>query len=97
MEEELGVTLAGEPWPLAQVKQSGGKWVEAFALEQDVDARAVVSAEFEMEWPPRSKRMQRFPEIERAEWFALDHARQMMLPSQAPLLDALEMALAERQ
>ncbi len=95
VEEELGVRLLGEPWPLAQVRQSGGKWVDAFALEQDVDTRGIVSAEFEMEWPLRSGRYARFPEIDRAEWFELDHARQMMLPSQAPLLDALEGALGK--
>jgi predicted NUDIX family NTP pyrophosphohydrolase len=93
VEEELGVTLTGEPWPLVQIRQSGGKLVDAFALEQDVDTAAIVSAEFELEWPPRSGRTQRFPEMERADWFALDHARQMILPSQAPLLDALEAAL----
>jgi predicted NUDIX family NTP pyrophosphohydrolase len=97
VEEELGIRLAGEPWPLAQVRQAGGKLVDAFALEQDVDTNGIVSAEFEMEWPLRSGRHARFPEIERAEWFELDHARQMMLPSQAPLLDALEGALASQE
>ncbi|WP_404711043.1 NUDIX domain-containing protein [Sphingomonas sp. MMS24-J13] len=91
--EELGVHLRADPWPLAQVRQSGGKWVEAFALEQDVDCAAVKSIEFEMEWPLRSGRYQSFPEIDRAEWFDIDHARQMILPSQAPLLDALVAAL----
>jgi predicted NUDIX family NTP pyrophosphohydrolase len=91
--EELGVELDGEPWPLASVRQSGGKLVEAFAIEQDFDTSQVVSTEFEVEWPPRSGRYQSFPEIDRAEWFDLDHARQMVLPSQAPLLDALAAAL----
>jgi len=93
VEEELGIQLAAEPWPLAQVRQAAGKLVDAFALEQDVDCGRIVSAEFEMEWPLRSGRFQSFPEIERAEWFEIDHARQMMLPSQAPLLDALVAAL----
>jgi predicted NUDIX family NTP pyrophosphohydrolase len=94
VEEELGVQLQGDPWPLTQVRQSGGKWVEAFAIEQDVDCAAVTSIEFEMEWPLRSGRYRSFPEIDRAEWFDIDHARQMILPSQAPLLDALVTALA---
>jgi predicted NUDIX family NTP pyrophosphohydrolase len=93
VEEELGVTLIGEPWPLAQVRQSGGKQVEAFALEQDVDTTGVVSVEFEMEWPLRSGRRQSFPEIARAEWFDIALARKMMLASQVPLLDALAGAL----
>lgn len=96
VEEELGVRLLDKPWPLAQVRQSGGKWVDAFALEQDVDCAGIVSAAFEMEWPLRSGRYQSFPEIDRAEWFDLAHARQMMLPSQLPLLDALELALIAR-
>jgi predicted NUDIX family NTP pyrophosphohydrolase len=91
--EELGVELDGDPWPLASIRQSGGKLVEAFAIEQDFDTSRVVSAEFEVEWPPRSGRYRSFPEIDRAEWFDLDHARQMVLPSQAPLLDALAAAL----
>jgi predicted NUDIX family NTP pyrophosphohydrolase len=95
--EELGVKLGGDPWPLAHVRQSGGKWVEAFAIEQDFDTSQVVSNEFEVEWPPRSGRYKSFPEIDRAEWFDLDHARQMVLPSQAPLLDALVAALEQQE
>jgi predicted NUDIX family NTP pyrophosphohydrolase len=93
VEEELGVALVAEPWPLVRIRQSGGKWVDAFALEQDVDIDAIVSATFELEWPPRSGRFERFPEMARADWFGLDHARRMILPSQAPLLEALEIAL----
>ena len=94
VEEELGVALIAEPWPLVRIRQAGGKWVDAFALEQDVDIDAIVSATFELEWPPRSGRFEHFPEMERAAWFGLDHARQMILPSQARLLDALGAALA---
>jgi predicted NUDIX family NTP pyrophosphohydrolase len=93
--EELGIELNGEPWPLAQIRQSGGKSVQAFALEQDFDITQVVSNAFEVEWPPRSGRYRSYPEIDRAEWFDLDRARRMVLPSQAPLLDALELALDE--
>jgi predicted NUDIX family NTP pyrophosphohydrolase len=45
---------------------------------------------FEMEWPPRSGRLQRFPEIDRAEWFAVEVARAKMLPAQQPFLDRVE-------
>ncbi|MBV9843032.1 MAG: NUDIX domain-containing protein [Sphingomonadaceae bacterium] len=89
-EEELGVRLTGAPAPLATIRQAGGKWVEAFALEQDLDADAIRSITFTMEWPPRSGRMQSFPEVDAARWFGLADARAMMLPSQLPLLDALE-------
>lgn len=93
-EEELGTRLPGEPAPLARIRQKGGKWVEAFALEGDLDAGAICSNMFEIEWPPRSGELQSFPEVDRAEWFAPDAARAKILPSQAPLLDALEAMLS---
>jgi predicted NUDIX family NTP pyrophosphohydrolase len=89
-EEETRTRLTGMPFPLAKIRQSGGKWVEAFAIEGDLDADAVRSNEFEVEWPPRSGRLERFPECEAARWMSLAEARQLMLPSQLPLLDALE-------
>ena len=92
-EEELGVRAPGLPVALGTVRQAGGKRVEAFALEGDLDPGAIVSIRFEMEWPPRSGTMQSFPEVDRAAWFTLPRAREMMLPSQLPLLDALEALL----
>jgi len=94
-EEETGTRLTAVPFPLATVRQAGGKRVDAFAVEGDLDAAAVRSNEFEMEWPPRSGRRQRFPECEQARWMSLAEARAMMLPSQLPLLDALESKLHE--
>ncbi len=93
-EEELGTRLTGEPWPLCEVRQSGGKWVEAFAMEGDLDAEAIVSNSFRIEYPPRSGEYREFPEVDRAAWFTLSEARAKVLPSQAPVLDALEKALA---
>ena len=93
-EEELGVAPRGSPVPLARIRQNGGKWVEAFAREGDLDAGAIRSNMFELEWPPRSGELQSFPEVDRAEWFAPEAARAKMLPSQAPLLDALEAMLS---
>jgi predicted NUDIX family NTP pyrophosphohydrolase len=92
-EEEMGSRPNGDPWPLATIRQKGGKWVEAFALESDLDADAISSDEFKVEWPPRSGRWQNYPEVDRAAWYSLPDARRMILPSQAPLLDALEAAL----
>ena len=89
-EEETGTRISAVPFPLAKVRQSGGKWVEAFALEGDLDASAITSNEFEVEWPPRSGRYERFPEVAEAKWMTFAKARAMMLPSQLPLLDALE-------
>jgi len=92
-EEETGTRPVSTPVPLAIVRQSGGKVVEAFALEGDLDAAAVRSIAFEMEWPPKSGRRQSFPEAQEARWMSLAEARALMLPSQLPLLDALEAAL----
>jgi predicted NUDIX family NTP pyrophosphohydrolase len=88
--EELGVAPpAGELVELGTVSQRAGKVVTAFALEGDLDADAIRSSTFEMQWPPRSGRMQAFPEVDRAEWFSLAQARERILPAQAPLLDRL--------
>jgi predicted NUDIX family NTP pyrophosphohydrolase len=92
-EEETGTRLMAVPFPLATVKQAGGKIVEAFAVEGDLDAAAIRSIDFAMEWPPRSGRLERFPEAAEARWMPLSEARYMMLPSQLPLVDALEAKL----
>ena len=94
-EEETGTRLSALPFPLATVRQSGGKIVEAFAAEGYLDPDLITSIEFEIEWPAKSGRRQRFPEVEQARWMTMAEARAMMLPSQLPLLDALEAKLKE--
>lgn len=91
--EETGTTLDATLLPLARVRQSGGKTVEAFAVEGDLDAAMINSIDFALEWPPKSGRIAHFPEAEEAKWMTLSEARAMMLPSQLPLLDALEAKL----
>jgi len=93
--EETGVALAGPFLPLAPIKQSGAKVVHAWALEGDCDAAAIKSNTFDLEWPPRSGRIQAFPEIDRAGWFGLALAREKINPGQRGLLDALERLLAQ--
>jgi predicted NUDIX family NTP pyrophosphohydrolase len=70
--------------------------VEAFALEQDIEAAAIVSNRFELEWPPKSGRRQSFPEADAARWFTMAQADAMMLPSQRPVIDRLSELLARR-
>ena len=94
-EEEVGVRLSDEPLPLGRVRQAGGKVVEAFAVEGDLDCGNISSTPFEMEWPPRSGSLQSFPEVEEARWMTIDEARALMLPSQLPLLDLLVARLSE--
>lgn len=87
--EELGSDALGELQPLGSLRQAGGKWVEAFALEGDLDAERIRSNFAQVEWPPRSGRVVDFPEVDRAEWFTVAGARAVMLPSQQPFLDRL--------
>jgi predicted NUDIX family NTP pyrophosphohydrolase len=92
--EETGTQLPdGALEELGSVKLKSGKRVQAFAVAGDLDPGAVRSNTFELEWPPRSGRMQSFPEIDRAEWFALDAARAKLNPAQAELIDRLEALL----
>jgi predicted NUDIX family NTP pyrophosphohydrolase len=92
--EELGVTPEGEARAMTRIRQAAGKWVDTFLIEGDLDESAIVSETFEMEWPPKSGRIQTYPEIDRACWFALYEARDKMLASQIPLLDELETMVA---
>ena len=88
--EELGTAPEGPLLPLGQIRQRGGKAVTAFAVSGDLDASRIHSIEFQIEWPPKSGRIQSFPEMDRAEWFDLETARQKILEAQRPLLDRLE-------
>jgi len=74
---------------ISEVRQAGGKVVTAFALEGDFDPGTIQSNLFTMEWPPRSGRLQSFPEVDRAGWFSLAEARSKILAGQVPLLDQL--------
>jgi predicted NUDIX family NTP pyrophosphohydrolase len=88
-EEETGLRPAGEFIELGSFRQPGGKVVAAWALEGEFDPAGLVSNSFSLEWPPRSGRQQTFPEVDRAQWFALPRARQKILKGQLPILDAL--------
>lgn len=94
--EELGTVPGGEPVPLGEFRQPGGKIVLAFALPGDFDPAGLVSNEFDLEWPPRSGRTVRVPEVDRAEWFDLGTARDKLLTGQRPILDAFLAATESR-
>jgi predicted NUDIX family NTP pyrophosphohydrolase len=88
--EELGVEApAGEPVALGEVRLKSGKRVEAWAVPGDLDVSVIDSNHFETEWPPKSGRMQSFPEVDRAGWFTLEQARVKLNPAQCELLDRL--------
>jgi predicted NUDIX family NTP pyrophosphohydrolase len=94
--EEIGSQApAGEPIALGEVRLKSGKHVWAWALAGDLDASAIVSSTFEMAWPPRSGAMQTFPEVDRAEWFGFDVAKEKLNPAQAAFVDRLAETLRE--
>lgn len=88
--EELGAPVPdGALHDLGEIRLKSGKRVRAWALEGEFDATAAYSNTFELEWPPRSGRRIEVPEIDRAEWFALEDARLRLNPAQVALLDRL--------
>jgi predicted NUDIX family NTP pyrophosphohydrolase len=87
--EETGLTAAGKFIPLKPVRQRSGKTVHAFALQGDFDLAGFASMDFEMEWPPRSGKRQRFPEVDRISYFKLATARRKILPAQRPFIEEL--------
>jgi predicted NUDIX family NTP pyrophosphohydrolase len=95
-EEEVGMPApATANWiALGSVKQKGGKTVHGWAFEGDCPAEFVaVSNSFELEWPPRSGKMQQFPEVDRAEFFSIEEAKRRIKEAQIPFLDRLVEAL----
>jgi predicted NUDIX family NTP pyrophosphohydrolase len=91
--EETGFVASPPFIALTPRRQKSGKLVLAWAARGDCDPAALASLHFTMEWPPRSGRMQSFPEIDRAEWFGLEPARAKILAGQRPFLDELEARL----
>jgi predicted NUDIX family NTP pyrophosphohydrolase len=90
-QEELGSPAPDGPaGDLGEVRLKSGKLVRAWAVAGDLDAGAIVSNRFEMEWPPRSGRRRKFPEVDRAQWFGLDEARTRLNPAQVALIDRLQ-------
>lgn len=88
--EELGVSVKGRLQPLGTVRQRAGKIVYGYALEGNLDIRAIRSNDTTIAWPPRGGRTISFPEIDQAAWFAIPLAREKILASQRPFLDRLE-------
>jgi predicted NUDIX family NTP pyrophosphohydrolase len=88
-EEETGIRPDGDFTALGDVRQAGGKLVSAWAFEGDCDPASIQSNLFSMEWPPRSGKTHEFPEVDRADWFTLEAAREKILKSQIEFLDRL--------
>ena len=93
-EEELGAPPPLRDFiALGELKQPSRKLIAAFAVEGNLDPAMLKSNHFEMEWPPKSGRMQSFPEVDRAAWFTPDEARKKILRGQAPFIARLLAAI----
>jgi predicted NUDIX family NTP pyrophosphohydrolase len=96
-EEETGFSVTGDFIALKPVVQPSGKVVHAWALQRDLDAAAIKSNLFSMEWPPKSGKMRQFPEIDRAAWFPVGAARKHIFKGQEPLLTQLAEKIAQEK
>ena len=93
--EETNLPAAGVFLPLTPVKQKSGKLVHAWAFEADLDLRAFASNTFEIEWPSRTGRRQRFPEIDRVAYLPMAVAMTKIIAYQQPLLLELQGKVAQ--
>lgn len=94
--EETGVPIGGEFIELTPLRQAGGKLVHAWAVSGEIDPSCVKSNTFSMEWPPRSGKQQQFPEVDRAQWFAMPEAYEKLLAGQRGFLEELERKVGAR-
>jgi predicted NUDIX family NTP pyrophosphohydrolase len=91
--EETGFSVSGEFKTLSPVKQKSGKVVYAWAIEGTIDTSKIVSNTFQIEWPPISGQQQTFPEVDKAQWFSLEEAKEKINGGQIALLDELKSIL----
>ena len=89
-EEEIGVPAPPLDYVrLGEFRQSSGKVVVVFAAESTLEVETVVSNTFPLEWPPRSGRIQQYPEVDDARWFTVGAAHEKLVKGQRQILDAL--------
>lgn len=93
--EETGHAVDGEFIHLGELKQKGNKIVHAWAIEGEIDADAIKSNTFAVQWPPNSGQWRYFPEVDRAGWFTVAEARKKVLPGQAAFIDRLLASLKD--
>jgi predicted NUDIX family NTP pyrophosphohydrolase len=92
-QEETGLVPGDEFLPLGSVKHKSGKKVTAWGFAGDCDPSSLKSNTFEMEWPPKSGKMARFPEIDRADFFSVEAAREKMHPAEFEFVTRMEKRL----
>jgi len=91
--EETGINAEPPFIDLGEIKQKGGKKVQAWAFEKDIEVKSITSNNFTIEWPPKSGKRQSFPEIDQAAFFILKEAERKINPAQLELLKKLEKKL----
>jgi predicted NUDIX family NTP pyrophosphohydrolase len=96
-EEETGIKPQGQFLPLGKVRHKSGKTVVAWAFEGTCDPLSIKSNTFTIEWPPRSGNQQKFPEVDRAEWFTMEAAKEKIHRDEFELLKRLEENLGKNQ
>jgi len=94
-QEETGLEPRGPYIELGSIRQKGGKLVFAWGFEGESNG-PVRSNTFTMEWPPKSGKLCKFPEVDRAEFFTLEKARAKIKETQFPLLERLASTLAQQ-
>ena len=92
--EETSSEVSGKGIALTPLKQPSGKVIMAWAVEGEVDPASLRSNTFSMEWPPKSGKLQEFPEVDRGMWCDLATARKKLLPGQHAFLDQLQQLLS---
>ncbi len=85
-EEETGTSITGNFIQLNPIKQKGAKTIFAWAVEGDFNCETFHSNTFDMEWPPKSGQLKKFPEIDKAEWYDLETSKMKINPAQFALI-----------
>ena len=86
--EETGFDVAaGGERDLGVFRQPSGKRLHVWAVEGDCNPADLRSNLFEMEWPPKSGRSGRFPEVDRGDWFDKERALRKVAQGQRPLIE----------
>jgi predicted NUDIX family NTP pyrophosphohydrolase len=91
--EETGQEISGNFVPLTPLKQKSGKLIHAWAVEGEADHAKIKSNLFELEWPPKSGKQVKFPEVDRAGWFTATHAKRKLIPGQVGFIEEVEKML----
>lgn len=90
--EEIGLKLnRNELTYVGEVKQKGGKVVHCYIFEYKDNKEIEVNSNLvTIEWPPKSKRFVRFPEVDRGEWFDIETAKLKINPAQVRFVEEVK-------